>query len=99
MGHVDLNPVGAVIELLARGLARFDGTVDDLDALRHFDLGRVTFEGISAGGRDGASGDEKTRPGNVSAFDGHFDADVAVAGAFGFHVAERGETLLEGAPG
>src|SRR5580704_4855134 len=33
--HVDLDPVGAVVELFASGLAGFDGAIDDLGALRH----------------------------------------------------------------
>ena len=33
--HVHLDPVGAVVELLARGFAGFDGSVDDLHALGH----------------------------------------------------------------
>ena len=44
MRHVDLDPVGAVVELLARGLAGFDRAVDDLRALRHLEFGRVAFE-------------------------------------------------------
>ena len=42
--------------------------------------------------------DKQARPGNVSALDGFLDADVAIARAFGFEIAQRGETLLQRAP-
>src|ERR1051326_6667939 len=56
--HVDLDPVGAVVELLARGLARLDRAVDDLHALRHLDLRRVALERIAAGRGDAARAGE-----------------------------------------
>src|SRR5208283_1296609 len=42
MRHINLDPVGAVVKLFARGLPRLDRSVNDLHALRHFDLRRVT---------------------------------------------------------
>src|SRR5207245_3119111 len=42
MRHINLDPVRAVVELLARGLARLDRSVDDLHPLRPFDLRCVT---------------------------------------------------------
>ena len=39
--------------------------------------------------------DEQARAGNVSALDRLLDADVAVAGAFGLDIAQRGEALLQ----
>src|SRR3954466_9342090 len=56
--HVDLDPVGAVLELLARGFARLNRTVDDLDSLRNRDLRRVSLQVVAAGGRDAARGGE-----------------------------------------
>ena len=44
MRHVHLDPIGAVIELFARRLARFDGPVDELRPLRHGDLRRVVIK-------------------------------------------------------
>src|SRR5882724_3949021 len=41
MRHVDLDPVRAVVELLACRLARFHRAVDNLRALRHYDLGSI----------------------------------------------------------
>src|SRR4051794_23660526 len=46
--HVDLNPVCAVVELLARRFARLNRTVDNLRTLRHLKLGSIAFEGIAA---------------------------------------------------
>src|SRR5580704_420375 len=97
MRHVDLDPVGAVIKLLTRGFAGFDGAVDDLRAFGHVEFGCVAFEVVSAGGRDGARGAEEARAGDGALGDGFADFDVAVAGAFGFDVAKSGETLFESA--
>src|SRR5256885_514568 len=68
--HVDLDPVGAMVELLARRFAGLDWAVDDLCSLRHDQFGRVAFEVVSARRRDGARRDEQARPGNVTALDG-----------------------------
>ena len=98
MRHIHFDPVGAVVKLLARGLTRLDRSVNDLHPLGHFDLGRVTLQRISAGCRDGARRNKQTRSGNVSAFNRHLDAHVAVTRTFGFHVAQRGEALFERPP-
>ena len=95
MGHVHLDPVRSMIELLARRFARFDRTIDELGAFRHFDFRRVAFEVVAAGGRDCARDHEHARAGNPPFVDGHLDPDVAIAGAFGLHIANGGETLLE----
>ena len=95
MRHVDLDPVGAVIELLARRFARFDRTIDQLRTFRHFDLRRITLEVVAAGRRNRARDDEHAWAGNLTFVDGLLDADVAVAGAFRFDVANRREALLE----
>src|SRR3984893_16635478 len=95
MRHVDLDPVGAALELLASGLARLDRAVDDLRALRHFDLRRVTFEVVSAAGRDRARDDEEARPRDAAFVDRHLDSHVAVTRPFGFDISERRESLLE----
>ena len=95
MGHIDLDPVGAVIKLLAGRLARRDRPVNDLCALGHVEFRRVALQIVATGTGNGASGDNQTRPGNVAAFDRHLDADVAITGAFGLHVAQRGKALLQ----
>src|ERR1700722_2548746 len=95
MRHVDLDPVGAVVELLPSGFARFDGSVDDLRTFGHVEFRRVAFEVVSAGGGDRARGAEETRAGDGAFGDGFANFDVAVAGPFGFDVAESGEALLE----
>src|ERR1700756_4576627 len=95
MGHIDLDPVGAVIELLARRFPRFDRTVDDLSALRNGDLRRVSLEVIAAGGGDGARGGEDAWPWDAPFVDGLLDAEVAVPGALGLDIADGGESLLE----
>ena len=97
MRHVDLDPVGAVIELLSRGFAGFHGPVDDLRAFGHVEFGSVAFEVVPAGGGDCAGGAEETRAGDGAFGDGFADFYVAVARAFGFDVAQRGEALVESA--
>ena len=95
MRHVHLDPIRSVIELLARGLARFHRPVHELRAFGHIELRRITFEVVSARAGDGARGDEEPRPGNGAFFDGLLDFHIAVARALGFDVAQRGESLLE----
>ncbi len=97
MRHVDLDPVGAVIELLAGGFAGLDWAVDDLHAFRHVEFGCVAFEVVSAGRGDAARGAEEARAGNGAFGDGFLDFDVAVAGAFGFEIAQSCKTLFESA--
>src|SRR5947209_19516851 len=99
MGHVDLDPVGAVLDLLAGSFASFDGAVDQLCAFGQSEVGVVSFERVSAGHRDGAGNDEHAGPGDVSVFDGVADADITVSGALGLEIADGGESLLETAMG
>src|SRR5580692_9108325 len=98
MRHVNLDPVSAVGQLLAGRFARFNGAVDKLRSRGHVELGRVAFERIATSRGNRASRNEEPRPGNVSALDGLFDSDVAVACAFGLEVAQRCESLLQRAP-
>ena len=98
MRHVDLDPVGAVVKLFARRLARFDRTINDLRALGHHEFGRVAFEVVATGGRNRAGDDEQARPGDVAALDRLLDSDVAVTCAFRLEIAQRGEALLQRAP-
>jgi hypothetical protein len=87
-----------VIELFTGGLARLYRPIDNLRAFRHLNLGRVPFQRISAGGRDGSRHHQQSRPGNVSSLNCLLNADVAVTRTFGFHIPQRGEALLECPP-
>src|ERR1700674_3779871 len=98
MRHVDLDPVGAMCQLLAGGFARLDRAVDELSTRGHIKFRSVSLKLIASSRGDGASRDEQSRPGDVSALDGLFDADVAIARAFRLHVAQGGESLLQRAP-
>src|SRR4051812_17228154 len=95
MRHVNLDPVCAMVELFAGCLTSLDRTIDNLHTLGHFQLGRVAFERVPTGGGDRTGRYEKAWAGNVSAINRLLNADVTVAGAFGLHVAKRGETLVQ----
>ena len=47
--HVHLDPVRAVLQLLARRLARLDGTIHNLRALGHLQFRRIAFQVVPAG--------------------------------------------------
>ena len=96
MRHVDLDPVRAVLQLLTRDLAQLHRPIAKLRALGHHDIGIVAFQRISAGDRDGARNHQQARAGDKTGVDRLLDADVAVTGALGFQVAQRGESLLQG---
>ncbi len=93
--HVDLDPVGAVCDLLAGGLARLDGTIHELGARRQLVVRRVAVERVAAGRGDGPGADEHPRTGHVALVDRLLDADVGVACALRLDVANGGEPLLE----
>ena len=96
--HVHLDPVRAVLELLARSLARFHRAVHDLHALGHLQFRRVAFQVVAARRRDRSRCAKQSRPGDRPFFNGLLDFHVAVSRAFGFHVAQRGESLFQSAP-
>src|SRR5580693_7042207 len=98
MRHVNLDPVSAMGQLLASSLTRFNRAINELSARGHIKLGCVTLERIAASRGNCAGRNEEPRPGNVSTLDGFFDADIAVACAFGLQVAQRGESLLQRTP-
>ena len=99
MRHVHLDPVGSVVELFARGLARRDRTIYDLCALGHLQLRRIAFQRISSRSRDGPRRHEEPRPGDIAALNRLLDAHITVARTLGFDVAQRGEALFQGPPG
>ena len=55
MGHVNLNPIRAVIELFAGCLTCFDWPINELRSLRHIEFRSIVFQRITAGRRDSAS--------------------------------------------
>ena len=83
-----------MLELLPRGFARFNRTIDQLRALGHFNFRRIALERIPSRGRDRARHYKETRPGNVSFLDCLFDADVSVARSLRFYIAQGREALL-----
>ena len=96
IGAVNFDEVGAVVELLADGFARFLGAVDGLHADGNGNFGRITFEAVAAGGRDAARRNFHARAGNQALIDGVANVHVAVHRAFGFDVAHGGEAGFEG---
>src|ERR1700676_4115206 len=96
VGHVDLKPVGAVLELVAGHFASFDRAVENLNPARHGKFGSITLERISAGGGDPAGGSKNAGTRNGAFFNGLLDAHVTVSRAFGFDIANRSEALIEG---
>jgi hypothetical protein len=48
MSHVYLDPIGSVIQLLARRFAGLDRSVDELRAFWHIQFGSVTFQHVAA---------------------------------------------------
>src|SRR5439155_18610649 len=96
--HVHLDPVRAVIQLLARRLARLDGAIDQLRPLRHLELGRIPFQHVATARRDRARRYEHARARNVALVDRLLDADVAISRALGFDIANRREALFQRTP-
>ena len=87
-----------MIQLLARGLARLDGAVDQLCSFRHHELGRIPFQHVATGRRDRARRYEHSRARNVALVDRLFDADVAISRALGLDIANRREPLFQRTP-
>src|SRR5262249_47006036 len=95
MCHVNLNPVCAVIQLLASCFARFHWSIRNLCTLWHLQLRGVAFQVVSAGARDRARSCKEPRPRNRSFLDRLSDLYVTVACAFGLQVAQSCKTLLQ----
>src|SRR5262249_61678957 len=92
---VDLDPVGAVHDLLANGLAGFVGAIDNLHAVRDRHIGCIAQERVGARNIEGPGCNLHARAGNYAAIDGVADIDIGVAGAFGFEVANHGKAIVE----
>src|SRR5205807_8782138 len=69
--HVDLDPVSAILKLLAGSLAQFYRAIGKLRAFRYSDVRVVAFQRVAAGHGDGAGGGEDSRTGNEAAVHGH----------------------------
>src|SRR5882724_6922735 len=98
MRHVDLDPIGAIVELLASRFACLDGPIDQLCTLGYGDLRGVVIQLVPAsrGNRTGRNKHPGTR--YVTFVDGLLDADVAIAGPFGLDIPNGRKTLLQGTP-
>src|SRR5262252_4864352 len=99
MGHVHLDPVGAMIELLACCFTRFDRTIYDLRSLRHFEFRCISLQRVAGGSRNRPSGDDQTWAGYISIIDRLLDPYIPVACAFGLYVAQGSKSLLQRAAG
>ena len=87
---VDLHPVGAVADLVAHD-PHERAVVGLFGALRHAPVERVASGAVTAGGDDGACGDQQPRAGHDALLDRLLQLDVGVAGALGAQVAQRRE--------
>src|SRR5215472_2446839 len=95
MGHIDLDPVGSMIELLARNLAQLYRPIAELRPFGNHDLGRVALGVVTSGGRDCPRRSKDAWPRNVALIDRHLQASVAVSSTFGLEIAHGGEALLK----
>ena len=96
---VELDPVGAVLDLLADRLADLVGAVDDLHALGHLQLPRVAQQRIHAGRREGPGRDEHAGAGDDAPLDRPLHVHVGVHGPLGLQVADGREAVHQGGPG
>src|SRR5690242_12959838 len=93
--HVNLDPIGPMIQLLTRSLAGFDGPIHDLRALRNIELWSVVLEVVSSGCGYGPRCAKKPRSRNCALLDGLLDFNIAVARALRLQVAKSRESLFE----
>src|ERR1700704_3444393 len=98
MGHVDLDPIRALVQLFARSFACFDRTIDQLSTLGYGNFRRIAFERIAARGGYRQGRHPHSRPRYESFIDCSLDADITVSRTFGFQIADAGKTLLLGTP-
>ncbi len=88
---VELDPVGAVADLVAHYAGQAVDAVGLFRALRHAPFEREALGSVAAGGDDGARGGEHARAGNDALLDRLLQFDIGVARAFGAQVADGGE--------
>src|SRR5689334_14472470 len=94
---IDLDPVGAETDLLSDRFSCLIRAVHQLDTMRHLDFRTVALERVCARDIHGAGGNLHSRTGNYAVVDGFFQINVGIAGALRFKVANRGESVLQGA--
>jgi hypothetical protein len=92
---VDLDPVGAVGDLLADRLAAAVRAVADLDAGREAPVGTEAQDRIRAGRRERGARDLEPRARDDALVHRVAQRDVAVTHALGLEVAQRREAVLE----
>ena len=88
---VELDPIGAVTDLVAHDAGQAVDAVGLFGALRHAPLEGEALRGVAAGGDDGAGGGEHSRTGDDALIDGLLEFDIGVGGAFGAEIADGGE--------
>src|SRR4051812_39360648 len=93
--HINLEPVGAVRDLLARDLTHLHCAIAKLRSFWDDDVRVVALKWVSARHRDCARDHEQSRAGDVAVVNRLFDPEVAVAGAFSLHVAQSCEAFFQ----
>ncbi len=103
---VELDPIGAVADLVAHHAREAIDAVGFFGALRDAPFERESLGGVAAGGDDGARRGEHARTRNDALVHGLLELDIGVAGALGAQVAhggeaghERGAQVVDGARG
>ena len=103
---VELDPIGAMADLVADDAGQAVDAVGLFGALRDAPFERESFGRVAAGGDDGAGGGEDPRAGDDALIDGLLEFDIGVGRAFGAEVAdggearhERGAEMIDGAGG
>src|ERR1035437_409255 len=103
---VELDPIGAVADLIAHHADERARSIGFLGALRDAPFERESLGAVRAGGDDGARRGEHAGTGNDALVDGLLEFDSGVAGALGAEVAHggaagdpRGAQVVDGARG
>src|SRR5438874_8056052 len=95
---VILEPVGAVLHLLAHREPRVVDAVHRLHAVGQLELPVVGGDRIHAGRGHRARRGEHPRTGDLTAIDRVLDVDIGIHRAFGLEIANRREAVLEREP-
>src|SRR6185369_5352386 len=92
---VDLDPVGAVADLVAHHARALLDPARLLRPLRRIERVARAPRTVAAGGDDGARGGDDARPRHHALLDRLLELHVAGAGALGAEVARGGDTRRE----
>ena len=95
---VDLDPVGAVRELLANRFASALDAIHNLHAHRKRHFRRISARAVAAGHRHRSRRHKQSRTGNHAVGNRALHIDIRVHRALGLEVAQRGESVIEGDP-